>query len=285
MRERSEMRKLQGSHPWRLTLPKEKKSGKQREKKYFTLIELLIVIAIIAILAAMLLPALGRARDKAREISCLGKMKQNMQLTSMYLNDYNNEMLLYSSLDKGQTWFVTLYYGGLYYPKPVPENIRKVEMMACCPSQEIKLSDTYPTGFSQGSTRGVYGALIASQDYFNGIEFRDKSGNLLPDHSGWTVLTVKSLRSSASKFFFFGDTWNTGVSTSHAMMYTNQTKSIGFSVKQHHGRGTAAFLAGNAGAATPEQYLDSIKSMLKQNLSNLTIINKNGISNQYTVER
>ncbi len=86
-------------------------------RKHFTLIELLVVIGIICILAAMLMPALGKAREKAAQTDCLNNQKQLTLAFFMYISDFTDT----SPIILGGTSGVNLENGWIAYDGyPVP---------------------------------------------------------------------------------------------------------------------------------------------------------------------
>ncbi len=170
------------------------KVGMRNSGFRFTLIELLVVIAIIAILAGMLLPALNKARETARAVSCKGNMKQLGTYFLMYTSD-NNELLPRSlEREDGGTdyWFEFLlksYINKDLYGKDNPG----VRTVLSCPS------DAHPRGVWQTT------ALPISYAY----------SEMLGDDSsldrGWTrrIYTRAELEKCRyiSRVFVFGEVW------------------------------------------------------------------------------
>ncbi len=80
--------------------------------KRFTLIELLVTISVIAILAAMLLPVLGRAKLKAQEAGCLNNLKQIQLASVMYANENDDCVPPTSPNTEAQYSYLNYYQGG-----------------------------------------------------------------------------------------------------------------------------------------------------------------------------
>jgi len=147
---------------------------KNHPRPGFTLIELLVVIAIIAILAAMLLPALAKAKDRAKQIACTNNEKQIALGYLMYANDFQTYLPVCGQNTAGidvipTEWFIEI---SPYFGKADTNNltVSAASTVVTCPSVNLALLDQIAKYTSDPNTNGIggYGHNYPYLGYYDG---------------------------------------------------------------------------------------------------------------------
>ncbi|MDD4180957.1 MAG: DUF1559 domain-containing protein [Victivallaceae bacterium] len=196
----------------RMEIVKGMKNNKQKSCKplSFTLIELLIVIAIIAILAAMLLPALNKAREKARASSCVSNLKQLGQALPMYCDDQADYLpQVYAGYARGLIKLSGVWYSyGLFYSEKYITN----EKVLYCPS-----SNQDKTKF--GAYDGQWGMGLGEAARY--------MGGYLSRGPGFNSYSPNHLLNHGLKLSSLGHKINRGFFTDHGPSYQGEDRATG----------------------------------------------------------
>lgn len=177
-------------------------------RRGFTLIELLVVIAIIAILAAILFPVFAKAREKARQSSCLSNTKQLMLGVLQYAQDYDECFPKCWTVIGTNNYASPMWYEAIYpYVKNTQINL--------CPSDKT----TYPGYGMNYIYMGSYGTVVALGDVKRPAEVL-----FLADQYREHSCCIYASQSAAQPYLHYGhESTHGGVGTRH-----NDGANVGF---------------------------------------------------------
>lgn len=212
-------------------------SSQRKCKSWFTLIELLVVIAIIAILAAMLLPALNKAREKARETTCKSNLKQLYLYWCFYASDNDDAVLgVYSGATVG---FWHEYINREYFRNTHTAVAQKErQILLTCPTDNTNVTTYNLTKivFSYGMNRGINHPGV--NDYI-----KNNDGCL-----GKSISLMSQIGVNQDKAILFSDCWKkyslTGETDTTWKIMLGRHWDIGI-CRAHPGGMNAAYLDGS----------------------------------------
>lgn len=223
-------------------------------KHRFTLIELLIVIAIIAILAAMLLPALNKARERARSTNCLSNLKQMQTGAQLYCDDYQG-IIIGSALVNIGSLKPRVNTAGLLRGVAKPNTEADLTSWADLRARlgitpYVSVVTTFCPNFSFGASDLVqhgnksYGVMFTRDEIFGSvIAFATPNSPVTYPYNAGFHVNIKRLKKPAATPFF-GDAFNAGEEPSinwnpHSTAEPNQIKL------SHNGQAPMSFFDGH----------------------------------------